>query len=269
MYKILKNLIAASTVIVAFIYLMYSAFNSSVDMYEGMILSLLIMIATTTILEGLDEERKWKNVERTLKEGMSNIADCQIQVFSSTSEWVSAMEEIIKDGYHTIDTASLDSGTRSKPKGQHSKVWQHINDCCSNEKIKFRHIIRVRANNFNNLLDRIISGSASKDSYFAYFQLDEKFSFPTFGIIDNRYVSTRSPYQAGETPAYYIIESEELVSYYSHYFSDLWVHSNKIESVTILKEFMKQFENQYSEDMKKTLNKKIDKIKQEGIIDDI
>lgn len=269
MYKILKNIIAASTVIVAIIYLVYSIFNSSVDMYEGMILSLLILIATTTILEGLDEERKWKDVKRTLKEDISNIADCQIQVFSSASEWVLAMEEIIKEGHHTIDTASLDSGTRSKPQGQHSKVWQHINRCCSNEKIKFRHIIRVRANNLNNLLDRILSGSASKDSYFAFFQLDEKFSFPTFGIIDNRYLSTRSPYQAGETPAYYIIENEKLVSHYSRYFSDLWVNSKKIESVTILKEFMKQFEDLYSEEMKKTLNKKIEKIQQEGIIDDI
>lgn len=269
MYKILKNLIAASTVIVAFIYLVYSAFNSSVDMYEGMILSLLILIATTTILESLDEERKWKNIERTFKNSISNIADCQIQTFSSTSDWVSAMDEIIKDGHHTVDTASLDSGTRSKSQGQHSKVWQHINKCCSNENITFRHIVRVRANNLNNLLDRILSGSASKDSYFSFFQLDEKFSFPTFGIIDNRYISTRSPYQAGETPAYYIIESKELVSYYSRYFNDLWSNSQKIESVATLKKFMKQFDAYYSEDMKKTLNEKINKIKRAGIIDDI
>lgn len=66
LYKILKNIISSITVIVAIGYLVYSIIVNANSLYEYMILSLLILIATTFIIEGLDEKRKWKSIDNDI-----------------------------------------------------------------------------------------------------------------------------------------------------------------------------------------------------------
>lgn len=162
------------------------------------------------ILDNMDEDQKWRNIENDLKNIVSEISPTQIRFFDNSSDWVDAMELLVKNGKHTVDTASLDSSTRTKSPNSRSRIWNHITDCCKNENIKFRHIVRVRKNNYSNLLDRLLAGSEKENSFYAYYELPQTFSFPTFGIIDDRFISTRSPYSEGETPRYYIIENKEI-----------------------------------------------------------
>ena len=166
------------------------------------------------ILDNMDEDQKWRNIENDLKNIVSEISPTQIRFFDNSSDWVDAMELLVKNGKHTVDTASLDSSTRTKSPNSRSRIWNHITDCCKNENIKFRHIVRVRKNNYSNLLDRLLAGSEKENSFYAYYELPQTFSFPTFGIIDDRFISTRSPYSEGETPRYYIIENKEIAYYY-------------------------------------------------------
>lgn len=108
-----------------------------------------------------------------------------------------------------------------------------------------------------------------KNSYFAYYELPSGFSFPTFGIIDEKYIATRSPYQQGASPCYMIIDNGLIAQYFVQYFDELWNKSNKIESVTTLRAFLTRFESEYSSEEIKYCQDRIDEIEKEGIIDDI
>ncbi|MBP5407479.1 hypothetical protein J6Z19_10130 [bacterium] len=232
-------------------------------------MGLLCAIAFSSILESLDSDRKWKKVKNDLSKELSTISPCRIRVFSNSSEWIETIKELTKEGTHTQSNASLDCCTRSKAQKNHNDIWNYINYCCQDNNTTFRHIVRIRKNNFENLLDRILSGSANCNSYFGFYDLDQSFSFPTFGIIDEKYVSTRSPYQEGETPKYMIIENKELVEYYSRYFSELWHNAQKIDNVAILEKFYNKFKPEYNKNEIESIENKIEQIKKQGIIDDI
>lgn len=267
--KILKKIVSYVTVIISIGYLVYITIHASADIYQMMILSLLILIATTFILDNMEDDKKWKDVEKKLKDAILTVSPSQIQVFENSADWVEAMDIIIRNGNHIVDTASLDAETRSKALGQRTQIWEHITDCCKNSNINFRHIVRVRKNNFNNLLERLIAGNSKQHTYFAYYELPQDFSFPTFGIIDNRYVSTRSPYHEGEIPRYIIIENEEVVTYFNRYFRELWDNGKNIRKIEDVENIYSLFENEFSTDEKKEIALKIKKIKNKGIVDDV
>lgn len=268
-YKVLKFIVKIITVITAIIFIIYQRLSLQLSTTEVMIMALLCLIAFSAVLEDLDSDKKWGRIKNDLSHEISSISQCRIRIFSSSSDWVTAMKELTSVGVHSQDTASLDSTTRSKAQKNHNDIWAYINECCADENTIFRHIVRIRISNFENLLDRILSGSANKNTFFAYYNLDPKFSFPTFGIIDKKYVATRSPYQEGETPQYMIIESAEMVTYYSRYYDNLWVNAAKIDSVSILEHFYSLFKSSYDNDKQKRIECKIQKIKERGIIDDI
>lgn len=267
--KILKKIVSYITVIISVCYLVYITLHASTDIYQMMILSLLILITTTFILDNNDDDRKWKGIEKKLKDTISAISPSQIQVFENSADWVDAMELIIKNGEHTVDTASLDTETRSKASGQRTRVWSHITDCCKKSNITFRHIVRVRKNNFENLLERMVAGTSKQNTYFAYYELPHEFSFPTFGIIDNRYVSTRSPYHEGEMPHYIIIENKEIAIYFNRYFRELWDNGKKIRTIEDLESINTLFENEFSNEEKREILLKMKKIKNKGIVEDV
>lgn len=267
--KILKKIVSYITVIISVGYFVYITLHASADIYQMMILSLLILIATTFILDNIDDDKKWKGIEKKLKDTISAVSPSQIQVFENSADWVDAMELIIKSGEHTVDTASLDAETRSKASGQRTRIWSHITDCCKNSNITFRHIVRIRKNNFENLLERIIAGTSKQNTYFAYYELPQDFSFPTFGIIDNRYVSTRSPYHEGEIPHYIIIENKEVATYFNRYFRELWDNGKKIRKIEDLESIYSLFENGFSTEEKKEIALKMKKIKDKEIVEDV
>ena len=163
----LKRIVSYITVFIAIGYLVYTTIKAPVDLYQYMILLLLILISTTFILDNMDEDQKWRNIENDLKNIVSEISPTQIRFFDNSSDWVDAMELLVKNGKHTVDTASLDSSTRTKSPNSRSRIWNHITDCCKNENIKFRHIVRVRKNNYSNLLDRLLAGSEKENSFYA------------------------------------------------------------------------------------------------------
>ena len=268
-YKIVKFIVEIITVITAIVYTVYQGLTSQLSIYEGLIMALLCLIALSAVLLDFDNERQWTKVKNDLSKELSSVSSCRIRVFHNSSEWIAAMKELTKEGTHVQDTASIDAATRSKAKKNHNDIWNYINECCKDDKTTFRHIVRIRKNNFENLLDRILSGSANCNTYFAFYDLDPSFSFPTFGIIDNKYVSTRSPYHEGEKPNYMIIENKELVEYYTRYFTELWLYSNKINSVQILEQHYKKFKSDFDEEEKKEIERKIEQIRKQGIIDDI
>ena len=64
-----------------------------------------------------------------------------------------------------------------------------------------------------------------QDSYYAYFDLPQEFSFAAFEIIDDTYVAIRSPYQEGETPKYLLIKNKEMTALFISWYDNLWKFS--------------------------------------------
>lgn len=63
----LKRIVSYITVFIAIGYLVYTTIKAPVDLYQYMILLLLILISTTFILDNMDEDQKWRNIENDLK----------------------------------------------------------------------------------------------------------------------------------------------------------------------------------------------------------
>ena len=80
---------------------------------------------------------------------------------------------------------------------------------------------------------------------------------------------TRSPYQEGEVPQYMIIESEQIVNYYSKYYENLWANAAKID-ISTLNQFYSLYKSSYDDDTKKRIENKINTIiSRRGIKHDI
>lgn len=270
LYIILKNFIVATTIILAIIYSIYCFLSKTIPPYEEMILTLLTFIATNFLLDHLGEAAKWKKIERSLVKEIEKISECQIECYENSLEWIDRINFIIKDGKHTVDTAALDSSTRSKMKEKHNKLWNLFLNLSHNPNIKFRHLVRLRKNLFENLLNRILDGNASQDSYYAYYDLPQEFSFAAFEIIDDLYIAIRSPYQDGETPKYLIIKNEAIAKLFVTWYNNLWESSNKITNAEILISLYEQrFKRELDNDDCIRIEEKLERIRSKGIIEDI
>ena len=84
----LKRIVSYITVFIAIGYLVYTTIKAPVDLYQYMILLLLILISTTFILDNMDEDQKWRNIENDLKNIVSEISPTQIRFFDNSSDWV-------------------------------------------------------------------------------------------------------------------------------------------------------------------------------------
>lgn len=266
MIRVFKFIITYITALVAIGYFIYITISNEYELYEFMILSLLILIATTFAIDQLEDDRKWKEMEIKLIRDVRSFSNCQILEFNNTVDWVKKIKELTATGEHTFDSAALDKATRSKSKPQYSSIYGYLEMCSKTDRIMFRHILRVRKNNLINLLNRMNAGCSKKNSYFAYYELPTSFSFPTFGVIDNKYVVTRSPYERGETPRYFIIDNEQIAFFFVNYFSDLWRNSTQIKTVSIVQSLYDKHKSSYSEAERTEIESKIDNLKAEGII---
>lgn len=305
LYNIFSNLINGITIVIALVFFVISAFQKSLNLYEWMILTLLIAIATSLLAEhyadnynhkdGIEEiNNKLTSIQNSIENKMDNgvellennlntksdsinnridsIADCEIECFDSTVKLVERIEELLSDNtrVHSFDSVALDASTRSKAKSQHSKMWQLFLQASGSSNVKFTHLVRMRSNLFENLLDRISQGGSHTDSYFAYFKLPKEFSFAAYEIIDDTYVAIRSPYQSGEKPRYLLIKNVEIVKLFENWYNHLWEKSTKITKVEQLYEiYNKEFKSQYDEETQKRLEGKLNKIQENGIMDDI
>lgn len=234
-------------------------------------LALLSGLAITVSTREYEDRENWKDIETHLDQKLDSVSNCRIQTFDTTVEWVDAINSLIKTGRHNISHASLDSSTRNKAPGQHNAIWEHILAACKNKDITYNHLIRVRANNFENLLDRIIAGNAANEAYFAYYELPQSFPFATFEVIDARYVATRSPFVQGEgeKPCYMIIDNVEIAAYFLRYFKRLWLGAKTIENSSVINEFYTKFSPSYSDEVRTRIEEKIEQLKEAGIMNDI
>lgn len=282
--KTLKLICSIATPIAALIFTVVEVLAPnvfSVDISLTIALGLLTGLSLTVSLDEYGDEEKWEKIESNLSSEwkvtsdavsakIDSVSNCRIQTFDNTVDWVCAINKLIETGHHSIVHASLDSATRNKAPRQHASIWNHILAVCKDQRITYSHLIRIRPNNFENLLDRITAGNATNDTYFAYYDLPQSFSFATFEVIDKRYVATRSPFIAGEEPCYMIIDNEVIAEYYLRYFKRLWENAEKIENLSVLTKFYNEFLPNYTDQvLKKRITDKFEALKRAGIMDDI
>lgn len=230
--------------------------------------SLLTTIAISLFLEQLIQKKRWERMQSQFITKMDSLSDGSIRIYEDTVEWINAIDDLLStNGQHTVRHASLDSAVRGNASGQQDRVLKHILSVSRDKNIAYRHIVRIRHNNLENILDRVLVGGVDSNSIFAYYLLPDNFPFCTFEIIDNEYVATRSPVIKGEIPTYLIIHNKSLVQYFSAYFQELWSKSTMIESYKQFSVFHTQFLSEYSDVEQAAITSKIDKLKVSRMLD--
>lgn len=153
----------------------------------------------------------------------------RIQTYRSVDEVALEILSLVKSGTHNVDMIMFDTKTRTSDPRKVSKMRNTVSYCIKKKDITLRMAFVPSADNIvfrvNGIIDAL---KDNNNSYFAY--QESKITFASFMVIDNRYVSIRTPFKNGSQTAYCIVKEQNLCKLYSSWFDILWeeaVHLNR------------------------------------------
>lgn len=222
MLKVLRYLLSSVSLLTAIIFSIYSAFISPIELYQYMILILLILIASTFLLNAELEKVTNKKLNKAIEKMLSAIPHSSIYVYNDVDvSTVKALQNIEED-VTQIDMVAIDIGTRTPQHKRSGKINNIVDTFIKSSKINFRYVIKLNQDNFvRNVLRIKKYGGADKKNFISYLQFDEDIPLVSFIIVNNKVVLTRSPYKTGDKGNYLAIENETLVQYFQDWFNML------------------------------------------------
>lgn len=256
MLKILRYLLSSASLLAAIIFSIYSAFVSPLDLYQYMILILLILIASTFLLNAESEKVTNKKLNKAIEKIISAIPPSSIYVHNDVDvSTVKALQNIEAD-VTQIDMVAIDVGTRTPQRKRSGKINNIVDTFIKSPNINFRYVIKLNQDNFVRNIMRIKKhGGADKKNFISYLQFDEDIPLVSFIIVNSKVVLTRSPYRPGDRGNYLAIENETLVQYFQDWFKMLIDSSTSMSSNESIKKAYQHLvaENQISEENIKVL----------------
>lgn len=252
----LNFVVKLSAIVMAIVYGIYTGIWAPRNLYEYMIISLLVFIATNSLLDQISFYEKFNDFIKKYNNENRN-RENRVYSFDNSDACANMLNSRITSGIHYIDVVSLDQKTRTQKKVQRKHlVMNLLNMAAENRDIRLRYIYIPRGKNFLRILNRISKGYCN-NSFFSYIDNKSSFPFASFIIIDNNILMTRSPYEPSNTSEYLVIESDDILKLYRNWFNALWMHSTKIDSNKSLEELYKNYKDILADDEKIMANELI------------
>ena len=83
--KILKRIVAATTVLGSVAYLIYTLITNDYESkYEEVMISIMILLAIDFALMHAGDERKWKQIDNDIQQKIDKVSNIQIKFNAST-----------------------------------------------------------------------------------------------------------------------------------------------------------------------------------------
>lgn len=257
--KILKNIVSFSAVVAAIIYGIIMFFKGTSDLYQYMILSLLILIATSSLIMDIQYTSKFECYFEKLN---WLIETSTIQCFDSVDLCAKELSSLVKSGTHIVDFVSIDTEIRTTNKKKSGLMHQTVQSLFQNENIRLTYITMLRQDTIERFIKNIDLGDlGDNDNMYAYFNSDNAIPFATFLIVDSKIVITRSPYRIGQNATYIIIRNETLSKHYKEWTSFIWESAKKVESADDIDAIYSLIKDSISGNRKTALEKHIASIK--------
>lgn len=198
--------------------------TTTVSLFENLILGLLILIIVTILIE---TNKKLINIYDNTEKHLHRLLFEEVYSFSSVKDMANHMNELLKNGEHTIKFLSLDQKIRTENNDKEFMI-KLVKKLEESKNITFQYIFNLTNKESNSFQKKDYQQLRIKNTYFGY--SSNKIPFASFFIIDNIYLSIRSPHKMGMEKKYCWIKNEDIVKLFSNWFSMLWDECNKIET---------------------------------------
>lgn len=257
--RILKNIISFSTVITAIVYGLISFFQGTTDLYQNLILSLLVLISTTFLISDIEYNNKFTKYFEQI-DGF--IEKSSIQTFESVDLCAKEINHLVSNGTHTVDFVSIDTSIRTNNNKKSNAMHKAVQSLFTNKDVRLLYVTYLRKKTIDKFIRNIDLGNLHiNNNTYGYIELNNMIPFATFLIIDNQIVITRSPYEAGQEASYIIVRNEILAKHYKDWMNMIWKEIKKVETLDDINSIYKKFKTKITDQQKKDIEKHIKNIK--------
>ena len=220
--KFLLFLLSSASLIAAIIFSIYSALVAPLELYQYMILTLLILIASTFLLNEKLEKTTNEKLNKAIEKMLNTIPPSCIYIHNDVDVSTAKALQNIETDVTQVDMVTIDVGTRTPQHKRSGKINKIVDTFIKKPNINFRYIVKLNQDNFVRNIIRIKKyGGVEKKNFISYLQFDEYIPLVSFIIINSKVVLTRSPYKLGDKGNYLAIENDTLVQYFQDWFKML------------------------------------------------
>ncbi len=255
----LRKVVPYSTVIAAVIYEVVSIFQGTNSLYENFILTLLILITTTFILNDMHMSDK---VEKCLGRVGGIIDSSSIQTFPSVDLCAKEIKNLVSSGSHKVDFVSIDTVIRTGNKKKSNAMHDTVKHLFSEKSIHLLYLTYLRAETVDKFIRNINVGNLrDNNNTYGYIDCEGMIPFATFLIIDDKIVITRSPYEDGTQSDYILIRNSTMVNYYKDWTRMIWRSAKHIESMPDIEEMYNIHKSDLTDQQKADIDTHLKEIK--------
>lgn len=197
----------------------------SVGFFENFVMASIIGLNLTFLF---DFTKSIDLIDNKIEDLKTSFPSSRIQTFESVDQVAENLRFLLNTGKHTIDIIIFDTKIRTSNPKKVNKMHDFLRYCSSSNKIKLRLAFVPAEDSICERIENIIeSEKKNSNSYFAY--QESKLTFASFMIIDDTYVSIRTPHKNGSKSLYCIVNEQNLYIIFSSWFNILWDESNHID----------------------------------------
>ncbi|MDR3012981.1 MAG: hypothetical protein LBU70_07205 [Chitinispirillales bacterium] len=222
-----RNILSFLTIIAGIILFFYGAFTGGLTVFQGCVLSAVILFCITVVIE---HKSSFNGIENCLKKILNTLPQDSITAFKSFEECVDEIERIYKKTESSIYTASLDYKYRGDdPKGR-SKMNNLKDQFATDKKIKYRYLAYPSVAKLEGVLKNIVKGNTrEKKSYYAFVNEEICLPFASFMIFDKKHVVVRGPYEGGKDEPYTLVSNQLLCNMFYNWHDMIWKEAEKTD----------------------------------------
>lgn len=204
----------------------------SQSLQTSMILTLLVLLATSNLIEDkLEKEKLNSRINQILSLLISSGDHFEIITFDNNTSLVEYLIKRSLEASKSIDQASIDyrRTTYNESRMKYDKVRDKI---ISQNKIKFRYIGMLHTERRLELAKKFIIDLSGMTNFYAayYTKVEKELPLLNFVVFDKQEVLTRYPFEYGEDTKYIVIKNQQVANLFLGYFNSLWNGAIKIKS---------------------------------------
>lgn len=216
---------------------------------------LMVAIIGLNLTFLFDFTRNLDETEKEITDLKRILPSSRIKTFASVDKVAEQLTSMINDGDHDVDIVLYDIKIRTSAPKKVNKMQKFIKFCSENKRIKLRLAFVPASDSICQRIENAIEAEVKQsNSFFAY--QESKTTFASFMIIDNSFVSIRTPHKNGSKSLYCVVKEENLCLLYSSWFNILWEEANHLDAISLI-DFINRYkdlipENKF-EDLKKSV----------------
>lgn len=151
----------------------------------------------------------------------------RLETFSFVDQVAEQLISMVHSGEHEVDIVLFDTQIRTSDPKKISKMQDFINLCSKKKQIKLRLAFVPASDSICQRIDNIIEAEKKKSNSFYAYQ-ESTITFASFMVIDDSYVSIRTPHKNGSKSLYCVVKDKDLCLLYSSWFDILWEEANSV-----------------------------------------